>query len=802
MRTETLTPARVARWLPRVWTRLMLAARGTCGALAALAWLTGTAYGAQDAVDPVETTSAPFVPSTVAEPGNPVGAIDGPPPPVPPEVMSRDADGRATVRAVRLGQPLDLDGALDERVYQEVRAFSDFVQIEPVPGELASEQTEVWVFFDGDHIYVSGRCWDSAPESQWVANEMRRDNSNVALNENIAFLLDTFYDRRNGILFDFNAIGGRMDGQVTNERSYNRDWNPVWELRTGRFEHGWTFEATVPFKSLRYRPGRAQVWGLNMRRNVQWKNEVSYLVPMPPARGRGAIFQASFAATLVGLEVPAGSRNLEIKPYAISELTSDRQAAPPVSNDLAGDLGLDVKYGVTQSLVADVTVNTDFAQVEADEQQVNLTRFSLFFPEKREFFLENQGTFAFGGARSFSTRGDTGETPVLFYSRRIGLNQGQAVPIQAGGRLTGRLGKFTLGAMSIQTDDAPAAGAVGTNFSVVRLKRDVLRRSSIGLLVTGRSVSSAGGGSSESYGIDGVFSFYDDVNINTYWAKTSTPGLRADDVSYRTQLDYDNDRYGVQLERLVVGSTFNPEVGFLRRDDMERSFGLLRFSPRPQSIAAVRKVSVEGRIKYITDRAGVLETREGQGTFGLEFENGDEFDVVYTRSYELLTQPFPIASDATIPVGGYGFQDVQASFALGQQRMFSGTVSVQRGSFFSGEKTTVGLSRGRIGLTAHLSVEPSLSFNRLDLPEGRFTTNLATARTTYTVTPLMFVSALFQYNSNSDSLSTNIRLRWEYQPGSELFVVYNEQRDTLAPTRVPELETRAFIVKINRLFQF
>ena len=514
--------------------------------------------------------------------------------------------------------------------------------------------------------------------------------------------------------------------------------------------------------------------------------------------------QVSQAATLAGLEVPKqGNLSLEIKPYAISELTSDRTPARHLASDLGGDVGLDVKYGVTQNLVADFTVNTDFAQVEADEQQVNLTRFSLFFPEKREFFLENQGVFAFGGAGT-GPFGGGGSTPILFYSRQIGLHQGREVPIEAGGRLTGRMGAFSVGVLNIQTDDAPEAGAVATNFSVVRLRRDLLRRSSIGLLFTGRSVSRVGTGSNQAYGIDGIFSFYENLHVNTYWAKTQTPGLRDDDVSYRMQLDYSGDRYGVQAERLVVGGNFNPEVGFLRRDDFERSFGSFRFSPRPQSIAAIRKLIWEGEVGYITDRAGVLETRDAQGQFGIDFENSDRFNATYTRSYEFLERPFPIASDVTIPVGGYRFQDVKASFALGPQRRLSGTFSVQHGRFFSGEKTTVGFNRGRVELTPQLSVAPSLSFNRVVLPEGRFTTQLVTTRTTYTVTPLMFVSALLQYNSSNDSLSTNLRLRWEYSPGSELFMVYNEDRDTdpLMPDRFSALRNRAFVVKVTRLFRF
>ena len=727
--------------------------------------------------------------------------FDGPPPPLPPAVISRDAAGRTTGRAVRLTSPLRVDGRLDEDVYTSVQSLSGFIQAEPVSGVSPTEQTEVWVFFDRDQVYVSVRCWESHPE-RMVANEMRRDSGNIYQNEFVGFFFDTFYDRRNAVVFGVTPIGGRIDGQVTDERQWNADWNPIWDVATGRFEGGWAVEAAIPFKSLRYRPGRAQVWGFQLRRENRWRNEISYLTRLPDGLSTQGLMAVSFAATLVGLEVPEASRNLEIKPYAISEVSGDRNATPKISNDLVGDVGLDVKYSVTQNLTADLTVNTDFAQVEADTQQINLTRFSLFFPEKREFFLENRGLFAFGGAGGSVFGGGGGDTPVLFHSRQIGLHQGQEVPIEVGGRLTGRVGAFSLGVMNIQTGDATGSGAPATNFSVVRVKSDILRRSSIGALFTRRSVSTRDPtGSNDAYGVDGTFAFYDNLNINTYWAETRTPGLGGDTVSYRTQLDYTGDRYGLQLERLVVGNDFNPEVGFLRRLAFERSFVSARFSPRPQAIAAIRKLSWGGQVNYITDRAGVLETRDVEGEFGVEFESSDRFDVGYTRSYELLEQPFRIAPGVTIPVGGYSFEDVRASFGLGQHRRFSGTLSAQHGSFFSGERTSVGFSGGRLELTPQFSVEPSISLNRIDLPEGRFTTRLVTTQTTYTVTPLMFVSALLQYNSSTDALSTNVRLRWEYLPGSELFVVYNEQRDTLA-RRFPELENRALIIKINRLFRF
>ena len=743
----------------------------------------------------------PQAPADPSDPDLPAAVvIQGPPPARAPAVAARDAEGRMTLRAVRLAEPLAIDGVLDERFYRDVPALSDFVQVEPVEGAPATEQTEIWLAFDDDNVYVSGRCRDSAPESQWVVNELRRDNFGIAQNEYIDIVLDTFYDRRNAVNLTVNPLGGRMDGQITDERDYSADWNPVWSVRAGRFDGGWTFESAVPFKSLRYRPGRTQVWGFNVTRKVRWKNELSALVPLPISRG---IMLISQAATVVGIEAPAGGgRTLEIKPYAIADLTTDRRRAPAVSNDLRADAGLDVKYGLTQNLVADVTVNTDFAQVEADEQQVNLTRFGLFFPEKREFFLENQGVFSFGGTATGLPGGDD-NVPILFYSRRIGLAERGGVtaeaPIAAGGRLTGRSGRFSIGALNIRTSDQPATGSAATSFTVVRVKRDVLRRSSVGALVARRSVSRRRPGANGTYGLDGTFSFHDDLNVNAYWARTATAGL-GDDLSYRGQLDYAGDRYGVQVERLVVGRGFNPEIGFLRRDDFERSLAAFRFSPRPQSARAIRKLSWDGRIDHIADRAGRLETREQFGHFGIEFENSDLFDLSFTRSYEFLERPFEIAPDVVLPVAGYDFQQVDVMFTFGQQRPFSGALAAARGSFYGGDKSSVGFTQGRLEVTPRLSLEPGVSFNWIDLPQGRFTTRLVTGRATWTLSPLMFVSALVQYNSSGGSLGANVRLRWEYRPGSELFVVYNEARDTLRPGR-PELQDRAFIIKINRLFR-
>ena len=795
-----------------------LPAGGGAGATSAAARAPISSESVNAAVEPsappsVSTTTALGVSGFAVAP---TSFIDGPPPPVAPETIARDAAGRATVRAVRLTEPLRVDGTLDEEMYETVMPFSDFIQQLPDEGAPATEQTEAWVFYDDRSVYVSARLWDAAPESEWIANEMQRDSRQLVNNEYFSVAFDTFYDRRNGVAFLVNPIGGLMDFEISDEGNINMDWNPIWDVRTGRFDGGWNVEMQIPFKSIRFRPGLSQIWGLQLGRRIRHKYEDVYLTPVPISAAVG-LFRLSAAGTLAGIEVPQGNRTFEVKPYAIGSLATDLNAVPRISNEGDGDFGVDVKYGVTQNLTADFTYNTDFAQVEVDEQQVNLTRFSLFFPEKREFFLEGRGIFDFGRGATLRTGGGGGgggrrpgggggfggggDVPTIFFSRRIGLEAaGQTVPIRGGSRLTGKAGKFSVGALNIQTDDAPSAAAVATNFTVLRVKRDILRRSRIGGIFTGRTVSTAGPGSNEVYGLDAAFSFYDNVTFNGYYARSQTPGLDGDDASYQAAFTYAGDLYRLQLDHLLVGDNFNPEIGFLRRDDFRRTFTSAQYRPRP-ALRAVRQFTFGASLDYIENGAGRVETRLAQARFNTEFENSDRFSVDVQQSYELLVEPFPIATDVTIPVGGYDFRDVFVSYSMGPQRRVSGTWSLQRGRFFNGDITAVGYRRGRIEITPQFSVEPGFSINRIDLPEGRFTAKLVTGRLTYTLTPRMFVGGLVQYNSSSDSLSMNLRLRWEYQPGSELFVVYNDQRDTeLRGT--PMLENRAFVVKFTRLFRF
>lgn len=739
-----------------------------------------------------------------------VPPIDGPPAPAEPNGFARDEETlKATIRAIKLAEPLQFDGRLDDQVYERYPGFGGMLQVAPRYNEPSTERTEIWVMYDGDNIYVAARCYDNAAPDTWIANELRRDTNQMRNNDHFGVGFDTFYDRRSGFMFYANPLGGFADYSVIDEGAPNTDWNPVWDVRTGRFAGGWTLEMKFPFKSLRYTSGPAQVWGIQFRRSIRHKNEWTYWTPVPQnMAGPQALNRVSSYGTVVGLDLPPAGRNLEIKPYALGRMTTDRIANPPTSNDNDGDIGGDLKYGVTANLTADLTVNTDFAQVEIDEQQVNLTRFNLFLPEKREFFLEGRGLFDFGRGGSSTGGGGFGgssDVPYMFYSRRIGLNRGRIVPIDVGGRLTGKAGAWGVGLMNIQTGDETVSSSPSTNFTVARVKRDILRRSTIGAMFTNRNkLSSNTTGSNQAFGVDAALGFYENVSLGGYYARTQTTGLDGDNESYQARFDWVPDRYGIRAELLKVGGAFSPEVGFLRRTDFTRSFASARFSPRPTHLRAVRKFTYEGNFEYFENGAGAVESRQAQGRFNVEFDNSDVLNVEANANYDLLVTPFTPAPLRTIPIGGYHYNDVALSYAIGAQRRLSGSVGVQLGEYYNGTIKALNFSQGRFAILKQFSVEPRFSINRIELPSGAFTQKQVGARTDYGFSPRMFASALLQYSSVDRTFSSNVRFRWEYRPGSEFFVVWTDEQNTnpLNPRDRFELRNRAFVVKMTRLFRF
>ncbi len=731
--------------------------------------------------------------------------------------MTRDEDGLATVRATRFDGEFALDGRLTESVYTAVLPFTGFLQQEPQEGEPATEATEVWLFYDDTNIYIGARLHESDPTRR-VMSEMRRDSFNAFNNDHLAVLFDTFSDHRNGFGFAANRLGGLFDWTATNEQP-SPNWNGLWWSQAADFEGGWTIEMRIPFRSIRFKEG-STTWGVNFRRMVRWKNEISYLNVVPRSWGRRGLNKVSNAATLTGLQTPARGLNIDLKPYALGSVLTNRLATPPFANRGDANFGGDAKWGITQQVVADFTYNTDFAQVEDDEAQVNLTRFSLFFPEKRDFFLEGQDAFAFGGVGGGGGGGGGGGTPggggvggnngggsqpenltpILFYSRRIGLATGGVVPIIGGARVLGRTGAWQVGALSMQTDDVASLAAPSTNFSVVRVNRDVLSRSRIGLIAASRAPNGTTQANNFAGGVDAQFNPTADLRVDTYWARSQSDGVDGDQSSYRGRLDWNADRYAVNAEHLYVGDGFNPEVGFMRRTAFRRSYGLARFSPRPKDFFGVRKLYYQGSVDYITGAGGGVQTQEYQGQFNVEFNNGDFFNTEVTRAFEQILTPFEIARGVFVPAGEYWFTQNKIGYQMGLQRRVSGSVIVGRSSFYDGTLTEA-TWRGRVEFTPQFYAEPTLSWNRVHAPYGTGNANLVSTRFTYTVTPRMFVAALLQYQSISASTSANVRFRWEYQPGSEFFVVYSDGRTTTGPG-FPTLQNRSVVVKLTKLFRW
>ena len=692
---------------------------------------------------------------------------------------------------------LVVDGALDEAVYTTVPPVTEFIQQEPHSGEPTTEKTEVWVLFDDKNFYVSGRMWDSEP-NRIIANEMRRDAANdIVQNENFSISLDTFNDHRSGYYFMTNPLGAMRDVQFVSERQVNAEFNPVWNPKCSRFAGGWMFEIAIPFKSIRYPGEGLQTWGIQFRRIIRWKQEHTYLTRIPAAIGASGVYRMESAARLEGVRTPAVGRNIDIKPYVIGRSTTDKVARPARTNDVDGDFGVDMKYGITKSVTADLTYNTDFAQVEDDLQQVNLTRFGLFFPEKREFFLEGQGIFDFGG-QSNGGNSAGGDTPTMFFSRQIGLTNGVAVPIQGGARLTGKVGKYTIGMVDIQTAESDTARAPATNFGVFRVRRDIFTKSYIGVLATERNPSQAR--DNRLLGLDANLAF-NLTTVTLYYAKTRTDGREGHDSSYTAGYDFNGDRYGVTAQHLTVEQNFNPEIGFLRRQNFRTNSGTARFSPRPKTrFTSVRKFTYSGTFNNTTNTGGVLETRIGQGDAKAEFQTGDTVSLTAVSDREVLASPFRIATNVTIPVGDYHFSNTGGSYVLGARHRVRGTFTGNVGSFYDGTRRTAGFS-GRVSLK-RVILEPSLSSNWIDLPWGAFRTTLVSTRTTYTLSPRTAVGGLVQYNSNAHSLSTNVRLRWEYTPGSDFFLVFTEGRTTVVPDRFAPLQNRTLVAKFTRLFRY
>ena len=704
-------------------------------------------------------------------------------------------DDRPRLTAKRLDQPPVIDGdVLGEDLWLDVDFGTGFQQVEPFEGEPASERTEVRIAFDDAALYIAVICFDRDASSLAISDS-RRD-ARLQDEDSFRVILDTFGDRQNGFVFGTNVAGIQYDGQFTNQgrggggssRSSfssggaNLDWDTSWTVRTLSGDFGWSAEMAIPFRSLRYGSGRA-VWGLNFERNIRRKSETAFWAHLGRQHD---LFRVSEAGHLLAVDPPR-QRNLQLTPYVLS---SARDHAKGSTDD--SEVGMDLKYGLTPSLTLDVTVNTDFAQVEADDQQINLDRFSLFFPEKRPFFLENSGLFRVGGRSS--SRGST----ELFFSRRIGLSGGVPVPILGGVRLSGRAGAYNVGFLNMQTDDL--GDVHGNNFTVARLGREYRNRSRAGVLVVNRQ----GTGSlapdndyNRTFAVDGQVGIGQFTEVSGWVAQTETPGLPGDDHGLGLNGSYSSPFWRWRMGYAEIGENFNPEVGFLSRSGYRQLNGYVRRRFRPAGEGRVKEFGPRIYYDSFWNFDGYQETQRYSVGGEVEFRNGAQVSLSAGGRYEGLLEPFTLAGLVNVPAAEYDDHGFFLFMNTNRGRAVSLFTRVQGGGFFGGNQLVLDpwLS---VRLGDYLTSELSWSYNDIDLPAGAFKTHLGRLRVTYAFSTRLLLQALIQYNDLTHSTSTNLRFSWLNEANRGLFVVYNEISEFgLLGLDTPD---RSLAVKYNRTF--
>jgi hypothetical protein len=715
-----------------------------------------------------------------------------------------------------------IDGKVTDPAWLAVEPYSNFIQTDPIEGAPASERTEVRVLFDKTNLYISVIAFDSEP-AKIVVTQSRRD-ADITESDAIILVLDTFNDTQNGFVFGTNPVGIEYDGQVSGEgqtsgissnasgssgsqrgtiSSFNGNWDGDWTVRAGITERGWETEMAIPFKTLRYPTGTDKTWGFNVKRNIRRKNEQVFLSPV--TRGFD-VFRVSSAAKLTGLNLPP-RRDVKVIPYVLGSANKDYTFATDQLENKAR-AGADLKWGVRPNLTADFTLNTDFAQVEADEEQVNLTRFDLFFPEKRPFFLENASVFQFGAAQQVD----------LFFSRRIGLSatgsSGVPIDIFGGGRLSGKIGSYNVGLLDMQTETAsdPRTGRLltpGNNFGVIRVQREVGRSNFGGIYVNreGTGSQSFDGDYNRAYGVDAALQVSTNGKLFTYLARTDSPASKGgSDYSGRLFYNFTNNIWQLSAGYTHVGDFFNPEVGYLPRRGYRRPEGRLFFQPQPKRWPWIRRIS-----PHVSYNAYVgLHDNEIQSSMGhyhffeIQPRQGGRFGTFVDRTQDRPVAPFVVFNAAgkrvVIAPGFYSWNQLANEFISNPSAALSGSIRVRVGGFYDGDFNSF---ESTLAWRASAQFQTSVGYTRqnVDLPSGEFHTDLVPFKVSYAFTTLANLQALVQYNNQTSQLSSNIRLALLNRSGTGLFVVYNDRRDT---TDFNPLDTlgRSFVVKYTRLFDF
>lgn len=691
--------------------------------------------------------------------------------------------------AERVEKAPKLDGTLSDPLWESAKVVTDFRQQEPNEGELATERTEVRILYTRHAVYFGIHCYDSDP-AKIVATQLRRDVSQD-LDDHFEILIDSNHDKRGGYVFQINPLGTQLDGLIVEEKGigertdFDSGWDGVWVSEARITSDGWTATVEIPFTTLNFTQSNNVIWGLNFKRFIRRKNEEDLWSAYRRTYG---ITKVSEAGELTGITDIGTGRLFVIKPYGLSQY--DKQDNQNAKFPLTG--GLDVKYGLRSNLVLNLTGNTDFADTDVDQVQFNLTPFKIFIPEKRQFFLENAGVFEF----------NLGDQDRLFFSRQIGIDPvtGQQVPINGGAKLTGTIGRLALGVMDVDTrSSGPNPYA---NYAVVRLKESLWGGSYVGVMGIDKRSGNVADSFNQTGGVDTRLVFLKDFVFDGHMAGTQSPGNPSGASDVRASLHYkSNWLEGIAAKR-KIGPNFNPELGFIERTDSNQEYGDATFKVRPK-IEGIRELQFEGFIFHSPDTRGVVQTQEWQGTFRAEFHNGaytdDDIADVFTQR---ITTPLSIYKNIFIPTGLYHFARHQLTYGSRLDRRFTYNFFERFGGYYGGTLNEFRV-RATYRPTAKFSASLVQTWNRFRLPQGNFSVDLASLQGNYSFSRFLSLSSTLQMDTaNTQAMSANIRLRYNYRPDSDLFVIYNlgTQFVSLATANPQQIRETRFAIKFTYSF--
>lgn len=679
-------------------------------------------------------------------------------------------------KAIRTTESITLDGYITEPAWQSVIPTTDFLQQEPIPGNAPSLRTEARILYDNENIYIGVMCYDDEPQ-KIIAREMKWDGF-ISADDNIKIIFDTFDDNRSAYWFGTNPLGAKDDALLTGfeMNNFNEDWNGVWDVECKILKNGWSAEFVFPFSTFKFYDKEKQNWGFNILRAIRRKNEEVLWTSIGQNLG---LMQIASAGDLVGIENIKRGNPVYLKPY----FTAGAQFINGESK-YKHEPGLDLKYGVTETLSLDATFNTDFAQVESDRAKINLTRFPLFFPEKREFFLEGKRTFDF----------NLGGNNTLFYSRRIGISNGAEIPILAGAKLVGRVSDFEIGAIDMQT--AGKGNEPTTNYGTARVKYDLFNSSYIGVLATNK-VSEKG--SSNSFGGDVNFSFNDflgDKNLVVYsaLAKTTESGGSNNSWAGNFFIDFPNDFVDTYLGYRFIQDGFNPTMGFVSRKGFKQLVYNISVSPRINAGGIKRLDFVPVESSFYYDNNNELESASLLfSPLGIVFESGDEIGFGIGRTFDRPREDFEIFDTTKVKAGRYWYTTYGAGIETDPSRVIFGEAEVITGGFYNGTKTSFE-TMASITLTKHFTLSGDFAYNRVNMNNNSFSTSEVGARLTHNISTRMISSVFAQWNNELNEANINYRFNWKPNIGSDVYLVLNQLLSTGGKIRSKDFAVLAKVV--------